>query len=486
MSLPRSLRDLTLRYSALYLVLVAVTVVLGAGAIALWQEASRESLRVTGMVQEVEAMRGNLYRQMKELFDTTFLDDSNAQTQYTHYSGLIDDGLRRLAEHASGAEEQAAVRELKRTYRAIHTRTDAIVFGPIPPEGRVLQRIFDTDLEAGGLQAYEAAFLQVDRLFLLQQERLQARLSRLALTTPLLLLIPLLAACALLVLTRRFLAQAVVNPFSRLQAATRVIAAGDLTHRVPREGARELIELSDTINSMAYELQQSRAALLRAERQATLGALVPVVAHNIRNPLASIRATAQVIDDEYLHREVRDGLQGIITTTDRLERWTASLLSYLHPLEVLPQSGDTGSMLKGLLDLVQPQFDQRQVVLQRAVPPWLPPCRFDADLLEQALYALIINALEATPTGEVVEVSLQLRDARLEFLIRDRGPGLQWSVGLSGLGRAPMVPGRTTKRTGTGLGIPFALKVSEVHDGGLRYQVRPNGGTEALFWIPCP
>ena len=41
-------------------------------------------------------------------------------------------------------------------------------------------------------------------------------------------------------------------------------------------------------------------------------------------------------------------------------------------------------------------------------------------------------------------------------------------------------------RTGTGLGIPFALKVSEVHDGGLRYQVRAAGGTEALFWIPCP
>jgi nitrogen-specific signal transduction histidine kinase len=49
-----------------------------------------------------------------------------------------------------------------------------------------------------------------------------------------------------------------------------------------------------------------------------------------------------------------------------------------------------------------------------------------------------------------------------------------------------VVPGRTTKRTGTGLGIPFALKVSEVHDGGLRYQVRATGGTEALFWIPCP
>ncbi len=486
MSSPRSLRDLTLRYSALYLALVALTAVLGAGAVGLWQEASRESLRVTGMVQEVEAMRGNLYRQMKELFDTTFLDDPNAQSQYSLYSGRIDDGLRRLAEHAAGAEEQAAVRELKRTYHEIHTRTDAIAFGPIPPEGRVLQRIFDTDLEAGGLQAYEAAFQQVDRLFLLQQDRLQARLARLAAATPLLLLIPLLAACALLVLTRRFLVQAVVKPFSRLQEATRILAAGDLAHRVPREGARELVELADTINAMAYDLQQSRAALLRAERQATLGALVPMVAHNIRNPLASIRATAQVIDDETLHREVRDGLVGIIKTTDRLERWTASLLSYLHPLAAERRLGNPLELLATLLDLVQPQFTQRGVDLVRLAPPAVSVALFDADLLEQALHGLLINALEATPAGETVEVALRRQEGRLEFLIRDHGPGLHWTISVTGMPRDPVVPGRTTKRTGTGLGIPFALKVSEVHDGGLRYQVRPEGGTEALFWIPCP
>jgi signal transduction histidine kinase len=237
---------------------------------------------------------------------------------------------------------------------------------------------------------------------------------------------------------------------------------------------------------MAEDLQQSRAALLRAERQATLGALVPVVAHNIRNPLASIRATAQVIDDETLSPEVRDGLRGIMKSTDRLERWTASLLSYLHPLEAHFVVSDPGVMIDELLDLVQPQFDTRCVQLERRPRLGLPPTRFDPELLEQALHGLVMNALEATPRGGQVEVGVQLRDRRLEFLIWDQGPGLQWTVSAGGMPRDPVVPGRTTKRTGTGLGIPFALKVSEVHDGGLRYQVRAAGGTEALFWIPCP
>lgn len=485
MASERSLRDLTSRYSALYLALVVVTAVTGAGAVAVWREVSQESLRVTGMVQEVEAMRGNLYRQMKELFDTTFLDDPEAQDQYKHYSGLIDDGLRRLGERAHGEQEQAAVRELKRTYHEIHVRTDAVVFGPIPPEGRVLQRIFDTDLEAGGLHAYEAAFQQVDKLFLLQQQRLQVRLERLARWTPALLAIPMVAACLLLVLTRVFLRRSVLEPFSRLQDGARVLAAGDLGFRLPQEGTREVAELSRTINAMAEDLQQSRAALLRAERQATLGALVPVVAHNIRNPLASIRATAQVIDDESLSQDMRDGLHGIIKSTDRLERWTASLLSYLHPLEAQFVQGDPGALLDGLLDLVAPQFAARGVTLDRRPRLPLPLIRYDPELYEQALHGLVMNALEATPRGGTVEVAMLNREGRLETLVSDQGPGLQWTVGAGGVPRDPVVPGRTTKRTGTGLGIPFALKVSEVHDGGLRYQVRPGGGTEALFWIPC-
>jgi len=484
MSVQLSLRDLTLRYSTVYLALVVMTAILGSGAVWLWQEASSESLRVNGMVQVVETMRGNLYRQMKELFDTTFLDDPKAQTQYILYSGFIQDDLQRLAERAQGPEEQAAVKELKRTYHEIHSRTEAIVFGPIPPEGRVLQRIFDTDLEAGGLQAYEAAFRQVDQLFLLQQERLQRKLSRLAYYTPLLLVIPMFAACALLVLTRRFLKQDVVRPFSELQKGTRVIAGGDLGHRLNVEGATELMALSQAINQMAEELQLSRAALLKTERQATLGALVPVVAHNIRNPLASIRATAQVLDDEGLHPDIREGLQGIIASADRLERWTASLLSYLHPLEARWSEANLAEVIEGLLDLVQHPFNVRGVTLQRDIPNQKIMARFDQDLLEQALHGLIVNALEATPEGGEVIVTLSQKDERLEVSIFDQGLGLQWTVSSSGVPRDPVVPGRTTKRTGTGLGIPFALKVSEVHDGGLRYVSRLEGGTQALFWIP--
>ena len=96
--------------------------------------------------------------------------------------------------------------------------------------------------------------------------------------------------------------------------ATAEISAGNLEHKVPETGAAELVTLSREINKMADELQNSRDALVRTEKQAAMGLLVPMLAHNIRNPLASIRATAQVIDVPINDVDMRESVNGIINT----------------------------------------------------------------------------------------------------------------------------------------------------------------------------
>lgn len=480
-----SLKAQTERFSRVYLVLVLVTALLGAAAFLLWQEASSESLRVNAMVQAVETMRGQLYRQMKELFDATFLDDTNAEAQYKDYGDHIEEELKRLSELARGDDEINTVKALKRTYRAIHARTDAIISGPIPPEGRVLQRIFDTDIETGGLEAYEAAFREVDQVFTLEQARLGEKLLWIRYLSPVFFGLPVVFAIFLLWVTRRFIREAVILPFQNLQAGTRVIASGQLSHRLPVEGAEEVRVVSSAINQMAKELADSRAALIKAERQATLGALIPVVAHNIRNPLASIRATAQVMSDESTSPELREGLQGIMLSTDRLERWTASLLSYLHPLETHTTRVAVSTVLEALVGLVAPAFKHRGVSLVTALPDYSIEAEIDVDLIEQAIYGILMNALEASPAHGTVILELVRREQRVEISVYDEGPGLSFSAGKSAEARQPITPGRTTKRTGTGLGIPFALKVSEVHDGGLRYLSRSPKGTQALFWFPA-
>jgi signal transduction histidine kinase len=479
MARSRSLNQITLRYSAIYLALVVVTGLMGTGGLYLWQKNSQESQRLQSMIQHVESMRGTLYRQMKELFDATFLDDPLAQSQYREFSQEIEGELHQLAETARPGEEAQAVIELKRAYREIYQRTNMVAFGPVPAEGRVLQRVFDSDLENGGIKQYESAFERIDALLNNQQHALQAKLASLVRYTTLILVIPMMLAIGLWVLTHRFLRNHFVRPLSQVLKATAVLSHGELEHPVPREGARELVALADAINAMAADLAQSRKALISAERQATLGSLVPIVAHNIRNPLASIRATAQIIDDAQLPGEVREGLKGIMDSCDRLERWTESLLSYLHPLEAQRHSTVLAPLVEDLVGMTQTLAQSRKVNLVSKTPRQPVAARIDPELVEQALHGLIVNSIEASPLRGTVQVSLQSDGDRATFAIRDEGPGLPFAPEAGRL-----VPGPTTKRSGTGLGIPFALKVFEVHGGGVQFQARPEGGTEALLWLP--
>jgi nitrogen-specific signal transduction histidine kinase len=120
---------------------------------------------------------------------------------------------------------------------------------------------------------------------------------------------------------------------SSVMAGAQIISKGELGHNIPAIGVEEVSQLAQTINTMARDLEASRSALVESEKQAALGALVPVVAHNIRNPLASIRATAQVLDDVENKEELRESKQAILDTIDRLGRWVNALVSYLHPLK---------------------------------------------------------------------------------------------------------------------------------------------------------
>ena len=111
---PLSLRELALAYAAGALLLVLATVAIGGFGLYLWQQSSRESLRINALVEETQGMRGSLYRQMKEVFDALFLDDPDAATQYAVHQREVEARLSRLHQlTATLAEQQAIDRPLK-------------------------------------------------------------------------------------------------------------------------------------------------------------------------------------------------------------------------------------------------------------------------------------------------------------------------------------------------------------------------------------
>ncbi|HQR50785.1 MAG TPA: ATP-binding protein [Methylophilaceae bacterium] len=477
---PKSLKNLLLVHELTFIFLIVLAGMAGATGIHYWQQASHESLRINQLIQEIQQTRGDLYRQMKELFDAFFLDDTQARAEYDSYTRSVEQHFRELRGLAVGEEEKQAISELQLGYTDFLEETGDLLQRHSEMPSEALRKALNTDLETGVFSRFEAVSTRAERLLTLKQQELQQKLEDSKRNVVALMVIPLLLASLLLVFSRFFLKRAIVRPISDILYATSEISAGRLEHKAPAESrTAELAMLAGAINQMASELARSQEALVRSEKQAAQGALVPMLAHNIRNPLASIRATAQVADEPGLHRETREALYDIIGTVDRLERWTGGLLAYLHPLRPQPVTTSLQSIIHGALAPLQQKLREKSIDIELAPGHRNDKLSVDEQLLEQALYNLLLNAVDASPASSAITIEYAIRPEQVELRILDRGPGMPFSPAPGNLS-----PGPSTKRFGTGLGIPFAFKVCEALGGSIEFTAREGGGTSVKILLP--
>lgn len=479
MSKPRPLKQYLLLYAIGFLALVTVAGGLGAYALYFWHQSSKETLRLNSMMQQVQETRGSLYLQLKEVFDSIFLADPDAVKQFHEFEQRIQTHLNRLDAIAHGADERAAINGLRKSYQGVRDVGASILRADPNMPMRDKQRVLNTELELNGINNHEEAIKKIESLLRLQQTQLDNRLSKLNQLVPMLLALPFLLALGLLIFSRYFLQRAVVAPLAAMEIATAKISTGQLGERVPSYGPSELRSLAEKINTMASDLAQSQQSLLRAEKQATLGSLVPVLAHNIRNPIAAIRATAQVMNDPMLSEETKEDIAGIIRTTDRLERWTRTLLSYLHPMKPQFANVDLNKLLENVLILCRVRIEDKQLNVDKDFDSNVESIAVDVELMEQALQGLIVNAIEASPSKGTLSVRTASSPQSVSIHISDEGPGMPFSPMDTGL-----APGPTTKRFGTGLGIPFSLRVIDEHDGTIKFNSRKPNGTEVMVTLP--
>lgn len=218
---------------------------------------------------------------------------------------------------------------------------------------------------------------------------------------------------------------------------------------------------------------------MRTEKQAALGLLVPMLAHNIRNPLASIRATAQVIDVPKNDTETKESVAGIINTVDRLERWTGALLAYLHPTKPQLSSVALAQVLQSSLVPLEPKLKEKNIKVTQDIDAVLQDILTDEHLLEQVFYNLILNSIEASPQNSNIQFAASLQDDMLEINITDMGSGMPFTPDPHAIS-----PGISTKRFGTGLGIPFAFKACEVLSGSIEFKAGYPQGTQIRLQFP--
>ena len=474
----RSLRQLLLAHELIFIVLILIAVAAGAYGIYVWDKTAKESQRIHYLNQEIQQTRGDLYRQMKELFDTFFLEDADGKNEYEAYTQSILKHIETLNSLAIGAQEKQAVRDLESKYKSFVNEAPALFYRYQASPNAASRKSLYLDIETGIFSQYEEVSKRAEDLLTLKQVELKSRLDEAKYASIAVLLIPILLAGLLLVLSRLFLKRAIINPINAIMQATSEISTGNLQHKVPESGAAELATLSQKINIMAGELQANRNALVRTEKQAAMGLLVPMLAHNIRNPLASIRATAQLLDEPRHDNETRESLQGIINTVDRLERWTGGLLAYLLPVKPQLSLVSFDSVLTGaLLPLTKKMRDKNINLIKPSEPPI--EIYTDEHLLEQMFYNLILNAVDASPKGANITVDTSLLQNIFTCAISDQGTGMPFTPDPHTLS-----PGPSTKRFGTGLGIPFAFKVCEVLSGQISFASLQPQGTRVTVTLP--
>lgn len=478
-----SLKDLLLIHELAFILLIFLAAIVGAIGIHLQEKSSQESNRINSLMQEAQQTRGDLYRQMKEIFDAYFLDDAQARTEYNNFTLSVESHFSQLKKIAVGQAEKNAINDLHAGYQAFVSETTPLFDRRHNITSDELKKILDTGIEARLFSHYEILLARTEHLLNQKQIELDAQLKEDKRKSTFLLFIPLILAILLLIFSRVFLKRSIVKPIEGVLKAAAEISAGNLTHKAPDEGIEELASLSKAINEMAGKLITSQESLVRTEKQAAQGLLVPMLAHNIRNPLASIRATAQLMGDPDHDVETRESLNGIISTVDRLERWTGALLAYLHPLKPQPSNTSIREIIGGALEPLQQKITEKSI--QLTLPIWPQPHTINNDaiftdqhLLEQVIYNLLLNAIEASSKGVALEVALDISSNAFILQLLDRGSGMPFTPEPSAMS-AP-----STKRFGTGLGIPFAFKVCDALGGSLQFSGRPDGGTAITITLP--
>ena len=469
---PPSLRRRLLTHELTLLLLLLVTATIGGGWLYLWQQFSVENWRLNSMLNDLHRTRSGIYRQIQIVVSSRLSPDRDAADHLETANRKVQDWVKEIRALAHGGKEHAAVMDLGKSWQVIYQDLRQVVENPyaVRPPGRLV--LMNTEHARKLMEGLEGAVTRLGNLLSRKRSALEQHMSRYqwwaAWGTPL----PLVLAAILVFRSRARVKEEFLRPVAAIREGTRRFSEGDMDHRIEVGGVEEIAELAGAFNAMAEELQQNRQALLERERAAALGSLVPVIGHNIRNPLASIRANAQVLDPEEDAAEIRQARQAILDTTDRLEGWVRSLVTYLHPSKPDLRARPLHEVVAAAAEIARSKARDRDIEIRIAHSLEEDAVDVDAGLMEQALYGLLVNAVEASPRGGNVDVDVVFSDGWPEIRIRDRGPGLPFQPRPTDAG-----PGPSHKDSGTGLGIPFAFKVAESHGWSLTFETPEDGGT---------
>jgi signal transduction histidine kinase len=258
---------------------------------------------------------------------------------------------------------------------------------------------------------------------------------------------------------------------------------------------------SEELEGAYRDLQQRSAQLSRVEKKlrqseklSALGELSATVAHEVMNPLGSIKGAAEILKDDFPDgHEKHSFLAILVKEIDRLDRTVRNVLRFRSHERIARSACDPKDLIETILILTEGEARSRGIEFHRELSRDDRPLSVDPDKIHQVFLNLVMNAIQAMPEGGRLTVTSGWTDAVPEgvqdepregtsgvlFMFEDTGIGIPEDA-MADL----FEPFRTTKEEGTGLGLVVAKRIVEAHGGTIRIRSRPGSGTCFQVWLP--
>ena len=279
-----------------------------------------------------------------------------------------------------------------------------------------------------------------------------------------------------------------LRPVRELVAATNRMAEGNLNQEIPLRSRDELGDLTRSFNHMVKNIARIQNELVRSEKLISLGRLSAGVAHEIRNPLNAMKGAIVHIQ----RRRPGDPLIAEYThlvseEIDRLNCFVTEFLHFARQPQPKPVPTDLNQLILSTQNLFAKQADEKGIRLTNYQDPHLPLVSVDPNQMEQVFINVLINAMDALPSGGDITFSSHIHDnmkdgdraGQVRIEIRDNGTGIS-EANMQDV----FDPFFSTKESGTGLGLPLSLGIVESHQGRMTISSGRESGTVVVIDLP--
>ena len=277
-----------------------------------------------------------------------------------------------------------------------------------------------------------------------------------------------------------------VDREAAFELALRVLwlpVVGFLTYELAKATRAQTLKAEAAAEELAaanQSLKEAQAEVRRSERLAALGQLTAGLAHELRNPLGTMKTSAELLQRQVAgENEIAREMAGFIATeVDRTNSLITRFLAFARPQHLRLEKTD----LAAFLDRVVDRFNREKpgsVSVYKNYSPDIPPIALDEQLMEQAILNLITNAAQASPPGGVVTVKTRVAGPNVEISVIDRGAGID-PKNLESI----FNPFFTTKSEGVGLGLAIVSKIIDEHGGQITVESTLGEGSVFHVYLP--